>query len=325
MYGRYFVLFAILFTGWFLRKINFIDDKMDHSINKLVVYFAYPCLIVHNIGELDLTADVLAERQIQHLRMLAQMPQILSLVVFYLYGFFCKGYARLRKYPKNVSGIAEFAMSMPNNGFMGFPVALIFFGDSGLLLMLAHNAAMNFFIFTYGVKLLRDMKTDDHPPMTPKRFITAVVKLLLNPNILALFIGFAFSMLGNGVPGVLDEYLLYIGNVSTPMAMIFIGSTLTNYKFRDIIRSVVTIEGSAVKLLLLPLLTLAAVAFLPIDPLIRSILVLGISFPTAATVPMLAEQEGLDAGVASKILFLSTVASIGTVPLLIHIIQLVIM
>lgn len=273
MYGRYFVLFAILFTGWFLRKINFIDDKMDHSINKLVVYFAYPCLIVHNIGGLDLTADVLAD---------FGLTFVLSLVVFYLYGFFCKGYARLRKYPKNVSGIAEFAMSMPNNGFMGFPVALIFFGDSGLLLMLAHNAAMNFFIFTYGIKLLRDMKTEDHPPMTPKRFITAVVKLLLNPNILALFIGFAFSMLGHGVPGVLDEYLLYIGNVSTPMAMIFIGSTLTNYKFRDIIRSVVTIEGSAVKLLLLPLLTLAAVAFLPIDPLIRSILVLGISFPTAA-------------------------------------------
>ena len=27
MYGKYFVLFAILFTGWFLRKINFIDDN----------------------------------------------------------------------------------------------------------------------------------------------------------------------------------------------------------------------------------------------------------------------------------------------------------
>ena len=215
-------------------------------------------------------------------------------------------------------------MSMPNNGFMGFPVALIFFGDSGLLLMLAHNAAMNFFIFTYGVKLLRDMKTDEHPPVTPKRFFKAALKLLLNPNILALFIGFAFSLSGIGVPGVLDEYLLYIGNVSTPMAMIFIGSSLTRYKFRDIISSVMTIEGSVIKLLVLPLLTLAAVAFLPVDPLIRSILVLGISFPTAATVSMLAEQEGLDAGVASKILFLSTVASIGTVPLLIHIIQLVI-
>ncbi len=315
MYGRYFVLFAILFTGWFLRKINFIDDKMDHSINKLVVYFAYPCLIVHNIGALDLTSDILAD---------FGLTFVLSLVLFYLYGFFCKGYSRVRRYPKDVSGIAEFAMSMPNNGFMGFPVALIFFGDSGLLLMLAHNAAMNFFIFTYGVKLLRDMKAGDRPPVTPKRFFKATLKLLLNPNILALFIGFAFSLSGIGVPGVLDEYLLYIGNVSTPMAMIFIGSTLTNYKFRDIISSVMTIEGSVVKLLVLPLLTLAAVAFLPVDPLIRSILVLGISFPTAATVSMLSEQEGLDAGVASKILFLSTVASIGTVPLLIHIIQQVI-
>ena len=73
MYGRYFVLFAILFTGWFLRKINFIDDKMDHSINKLVVYFAYPCLIVHNIGGLDLTADVLAD---------FGLTFVLSLVVF---------------------------------------------------------------------------------------------------------------------------------------------------------------------------------------------------------------------------------------------------
>ena len=168
------------------------------------------------------------------------------------------------------------------------------------------------------------MKNDEHPPVTPKRILRAALKLLLNPNILALFIGFAFSLSGLGVPGVLDEYLLYIGNVSTPMAMIFIGSSLTRYRFRDIISSVTTIEGSVVKLLVLPLLTLAAVAFLPIDPLIRSILVLGISFPTAATVPMLAEQEGLDAGIASKILFLSTVASIGTVPLLIHIIQLVI-
>ncbi len=315
MYGRYFVLFAILFTGWFLRKINFIDDKMDHSINKLVVYFAYPCMIVHNIGALEMDYDTLAKFIFTFL---------LSLLLFYLYGFFCKGYARLRRYPRETSGIAEFAMAMPNDGFMGFPVAMIFFGDTGLLLMLAHNAAMNFFIFTYGVKLLRDMKTDERLPLTPRRVLTAVFKLLINPNILALFIGFGFGLVGGGIPGILDEYLLYIGNISTPMAMIFIGSTLSNYNFKEIISSVMTIEGSVIKLIVLPLLTLAAVAFLPIDPLVRSILVLGIGFPSAATVSMLAEQEGLDAGIASKILFLSTVASIGTVPLLIHIIQMVI-
>ena len=61
MYGKYLVLFAILFTGWFLRRIDFIDDKMDHSMNKLIVYFAYPCLIVHNIGSLKMTQDIITD------------------------------------------------------------------------------------------------------------------------------------------------------------------------------------------------------------------------------------------------------------------------
>ena len=61
MYGQYFVLFAIMFTGWFLRRIDFIDDKMDHSMNKLIVYFAYPCLIVHNIGNLQMTSRIITD------------------------------------------------------------------------------------------------------------------------------------------------------------------------------------------------------------------------------------------------------------------------
>ena len=59
MFGKYFVLFAILFTGYFMRRINFIDDKMNNSINKLIVYFAYPCLIVHNIGTIDMSGEVI--------------------------------------------------------------------------------------------------------------------------------------------------------------------------------------------------------------------------------------------------------------------------
>ena len=146
MYARYFVLFAMLFTGWFLRKINFIDDRMNHSINKLVVYFAYPCMIVHNIGTLEMSRSVIMDFLIAF---------GMSLVLFYLYGFVTWAYARARKFPAESSNVAEFAMAMPNDGFMGFPVALIFFGEKGLLLMLAHNAAMNFFTFTYGIQLMR--------------------------------------------------------------------------------------------------------------------------------------------------------------------------
>lgn len=315
MYGKYFVLFAILFTGWFMRKINFIDDKMNHSINKLIVYFAYPCLIVHNIGSLDMSGDIIIKFGIAFLA---------SLICFYIYGLVCLGYAGARRFPAEESNTLEFAMATPNDGFMGFPVALIFFGEMGMLMMLAHNAAMNFFTFTYGLKLLRRNR-EGNRRATPKKFIKATLKLLLNPNILALITGLILSLLGGILPAVVDEYLVYIGNISTPMAMIFIGSTLTGYSLKDIVRSRVIIEACAVKLVLLPVITTALMYFLPIDPVIKCTVVLGACFPTAATVSMLTEQEGQNPGPASKTLFLSTVASIVTVPLAINALMMLFM
>ena len=311
MYGRYFVLFAILFTGWFLRKINFIDDKMNHGMNKLIVYFAYPCLIIHNIGNVDMTGRVIAD----FLTTFA-----ISLAFFFLYGALAGGYARLRKFPADISNVAEFSMASPNNGFMGFPVSLIFFGEKGLLLMLAHNAAMNFFMFTYGMMILR-RNEEEKQKTTLRSLLRALLKLVLNPNILALFIGFAISLFGAAIPEAVDEYLLYIGNVSTPMAMIFIGSSLEKYRFFDIIKSRVVIESSLMKLLWLPAVTAGIMYFIPVDALIKCAVILGICFPAAATVSMLCEQENQDIGTASKILFLSTVASVATVPISINIIN----
>ena len=312
MYGKYFVLFAILFTGWFLRKINFIDDKMNHSMNKLIVYFAYPCLIVHNIGNVDMTGRLVLDFLIGF---------GISLACFFIYGAISLGYAKARKFPSDCSNVAEFAMATPNNGFMGFPVSLIFFGEKGLFLMLAHNAAMNFFIFTYGTNLLNRNNPERRKP-TIRNVIMATFKFLLNPNILALFIGFALSLLGGILPEAVDEYLLYIGNVSTPMAMIFIGSSLATADLRKVFTTKLVIEASIVKLLVLPLVTIGLVYFLPVAPLIKSIVVLGIAFHTAATVSMLAEQENQSALTASQILVLSTIASIVTVPASVNLINL---
>lgn len=303
MYGKYFVLFAILFTGWFLRKINFIDDNMNHSMNKLIVYFAYPCLIVHNIGSLDMSSRMLAEFMLVFL---------LSLACLYIYGFISAWYTKVRKFPVQSSNVAEFCMTAPNDGFMGFPVALIFFGETGLLFMLAHNAAMNFYMFTYGLKILR-RNDADRRHATPGGVIKALLKLLVNPNILALFIGFGVSMLGFALPAAVDEYLTYIGGISTPMAMIFIGSSLVKYKFSDILKSRVVIESGLMKLIWLPAVTTALVYFLPVSDLIKIIVVLGCCFPTGATSTMLAEQEKQDAGIGCQILFFSTVLSLVTV------------
>ena len=315
MYSNYFVLFAILFTGYFLRRINFLDDKMNHGLNKFIVYFAYPCMIVHNLGSLEMDNRLI----INFLLML-----VLTLACFFLYAACMYGYSRLRKTPREFSHIVEFSSICPNNGFMGFPITLIFFGEKGLFLMLAHNAAMNFFFFAYGIRLMRRNK-DEVRKRTPRAVLRAILKLLFNPNVIALAAGFLISVSGAGIPAPVDEYLVYIGSVSTPMAMIFIGSTLAGCNLLEIIKDHIVIEATVNKLVFLPLLTYAVTVFLPIDPLIKAMLVLGCCFPAAAMVSMLAEQEGEDQTMASKILFLSTLLSVATIPLSIAIISKVIL
>lgn len=311
MIGRYLVLFAILFTGYFLRKINFLDDAMNSGLNKFIVYFAYPCMIVHNIGTLEMTGKLVVNFIIM---------TVLSIVFFYLYGGFLFLYGKWRKFPRDISHVAEFASASPNNGFMGFPITLLFFGEKGMFLMLAHNAAMNFFFFTYGIKLLQRNK-ETNRTRTPRTALRSMFKVITNPNTIALALGLLLSISGVGLPEAADEYLVYIGSVSTPMSMIFIGSTLAQFNFKEIIRERVTVEGTINKLVILPLLTLAIVYFLPIDNFIKAMLVLGCSFPGAAVVSMLAEQEGEDYTVSSKILFMSTILSIVTIPLTVMLIN----
>ena len=311
MYAKYFVLFAILFTGYFLRKIRFLDDAMNHGLNKFIVYFAYPCMIIHNLGTLETNRRL----ALNFLLML-----VLTLICFFIYGGVMYLYSKLRKIPREISHVVEFSSICPNNGFMGFPITLLFFGEEGLFFMLAHNAAMNFFFFSYGAKLIRRNK-DEIRRRTPHAAVRSLLKVLFNPNIIALVIGFLISVSGVGIPEAADEYLVYIGSVSTPMAMIFIGSTLAECRLLEILRQKVVIEAAFNKLALLPLLTYGLVVFLPVDPMIKAMLVLGCCFPAASMVSMLAEQEGEDRTMPSKILFLSTLVSSATIPLAIKLIQ----
>ncbi|MCF0144660.1 MAG: AEC family transporter, partial [Firmicutes bacterium] len=242
---------------------------------------------------------------------------ILSLATFFFNALLAYCYAKARKFPKDVANVAELAMASPNDGFMGFPVSMIFFGERGMLLMLAHNAALNVYFFTIGMKILGRNNEKEKKPFL-QNATRATFKFILNPNILALLIGFALSLLGGLLPSVVDEYLVYIGNVSTPMAMIFIGSSLVSVNLKEVVTNRVVVESSIVKLIIIPAITMGIMWLLPVSPLIKSIVVLGGAFPVAATAAMLAEQENQSAITASMILVLSTIASAGTIPLVIN-------
>lgn len=311
MYGQFFVIFAMIFTGFLLRKIGFIKEEMNNSLNKFIVYCAYPCLLAYNIGIMDMTVDFLLD----FILMLC-----VSEVILLGFALFARIYGKLRHFPVRVSNVIELSMTCPNNGFMGFPMGLAMLGSTGLFLMTAQNSAMNIFFFTYALYALRRNNTNKNK-LTVKAAAASVMKVILNPNIVALFVGLALSLLHISLDNPIGVYLDYIGGAATPMAMIFIGSTLAGSNFLEMIRNRIVWEATIGKLIILPVLTAIIMLFVPLSYEMKVIMVLGVCFPTAATVPMLAEQEKQNHELSSKILFFSTVLSMATVPITITLIE----
>lgn len=311
MYARFLVIFALIFTGYVLAKKKIFGDEATFAINKFIVYFACPCMIVQKISVLDMDGETFKDFIIM---------LILSVGLMCAGYLLCYIYAKGRRFPEEFSNVAELSMNSPNNGFMGFPIALLFFGDIGLLFMLAHNAALNLYFFSLGAAVMRRNKREDGRKSLAQLVMFAA-KMITNPNILATLAGLIICGLNLKLPEAIQEYLSYVGGITIPMALIYIGISLVKSKFGDIVRNIRVIECSVIKLVLIPAFSALIVAFLPVSGIIKAISVLGAAFPTAALVPMLAQQEEQDSQFACEALFLSTVLSAVTIPIWVKLIN----
>lgn len=313
MYQQFFVLFAIMFSGYFLRRFDIIDFNMNRGLNRFILYVSFPCLILVKIGTFSMDQTTMN---------LFYSVLGMGFLLFAVYASVAFFYVKVRRFPKENAGVIEFAMTSPNTGFMGFPITLLFFGEKGLLLILALNSILSIYAFTYGLYLLR-RDNEKLKGKNIKNNIMGLSKLLLNPNILSLILGLIISNYHIDIPLPVLSYLQLIGDVATPMVMIFIGSSLYGSNMLSMIKNKAIVESVVIKLLLLPVLTALIVMFLPLSVLAKTMCVFSCAFPTAAIVPILVQQEGKNVELASMILLLSTVLSMVTIPVIVEFAKLV--
>lgn len=319
MYGRFLVLFALMLTGYLLAKKKIFSEEATFAINRFIVYLSCPCMIVQKLANLEMKGALAKEFIIM---------LMLSVGLLYIGFVLCYLYAKARRYPREISNVAELAMNSPNNAFMGFPVALLFFGDTGLFFMIAHNIALNIYFFSLGVAVMKRNERDERNSRKVQRFGLRqlgrlAAELLTNANIIASIVGMIICLVGINLPEPITEYLSYVGSVTIPMAMIYIGTSLAKSDLKAIIKNKIIMECSAVKLIGIPLFTMAVVMLLPVSATIKSMCVLGACFPTAALVPMVAQQEQQDSQFACEALFMSTLLSAVSIPLFVKIIEMV--
>ena len=261
-------------------------------MTNLVIYVILPCNIFHSF-ETALTIDML--RQCAIVFAISTGAQLLYMLLNRIL------YNRI---PQERRVVMKYATIVNNASFMGLPVIGSVFGTAGTLYGSIMLIPMRLFMWTIGLSLF----TSSNKKQQVKRLAT-------HPAIWAVILGFAYLFAPFRLPEFLSGAINIVGSCLTAMSMIVVGSILSEIDFKTILDRE-CFYYSAIRLLLIPAVLFVVLRLIGIDPVVTGASVLSAAMPAATVSAMLAKKYDADAAFASKLIFVSTILSLITLPLI---------
>jgi len=286
------MMFIIIAIGYVLTKKGKLSAKTRADITDLVLYVVLPCNIFGSFHK-GISPEIL--RQCGIVLIISTGMQVIYLLL--------NKFMYIRFSPER-RVVAQYATIVNNSGFMGLPVIDAVFGETGLLYGSIVLIPLRVFMWTSGLSLF-----------TSAGLRYKAKALATHPCIWAVILGFVYIL----VPFELPEFLTYtinvIGNSTTALSMLIVGSILSGVDPRGMLDKD-CFYYSFFRLIAIPAFFFGVLVLLRVDPLVTGVSVLSSAMPAATLSVMLSEKYGQDAAFASKMLFVSTVLSLVTLPVI---------
>lgn len=295
--GRVGAIFSLMGFGVIAKAFRILREEARSSLSGVIIYITAPSLIFSTMSG-DLTLETLR----------AGWPLPVLAIVLALIGLLVSGtYAALvRLSPRNIR-VFEVLCMIPNTAFMGYPINYAIFGDEGFIYAVLYDVGASILIWTLVISML---SREGGGGIDWRR--------MMNPATLAVILGLAVRLLSIRIPEIVLEPLRTMGGATIPLAMLLVGSRLLEPPEDSISLRGTFLSLSIIRLLLMPAIAFALGTLFNLDPVVRGVLILETAMPAMASTPILAEKYGGDARYAASGVFITTLLSLLTVPLIIY-------
>jgi hypothetical protein len=166
-------------------------------------------------------------------------------------------------------------------------------------------------LWTLGVKLTSPSTNQNH--FNPKK--------LINPVTVAIFLAVIFILVDFQMPKVLLSALTKIGSTSTPLAMIYLGGVFSYLNLGEYLKKSELYGIVFIKMTVFPVILYWVLGFAPIVEEIRMTLAFLSAMPSMSSIVMMAKASGTDGDYAMGGIFITTLSSVITIPLVYEIIH----
>lgn len=284
------IIFICILVGFVCRKLKVLTEEGTSTISNIVVKVILPFYLFSAI--LRSGSGVDAGGVLTALGLSSAMFLVCGLVGVLL--------ALLLRTPKEDRGVFMFETMCGNVTYIGIPVVGAVLGGNAAFYGALLNIPYNLLCFSLGIWLLAGKLP---------------LKKILNPAFLAGLAATILYLLKVPVPEVVLDGSAFIGQATSPCAMLVIGSVLASVPFKELFTEWRAAPYVAVRLVGLGALVALLVSFLRIDPVLKGVLILMAAMPAATNSTMLCTIYGGNRALSAKLIFFSTALSAVTIPL----------
>jgi malate permease and related proteins len=288
------ILALIMGIGILARKKGMLNAEVNSKLSDFLLNITLPCLIVTSFS-FEYSAEMM-----NNVKMIFFYSVLIHIVLIFISKVFAV------KFSEGSRKVIRFVTVFSNSGFMGFPVLLGLYGNIGVFYGAVFNVPWNIFMLSFGSMLF-----------TGNKDLKSMRKVIIHPGIIATVIGMIMFVFSLSMPLPLGKALASVGAMTTPLSMIIVGSMLAEIKLKEVFSGFAVYYVSAVRLIAAPLITLAIMKLLNADHLLTEIAVTIEAMPAAVIATVLANKFGGDTKLASRCVFISTIISMVTIPLIV--------
>ena len=294
------ILLVYLILGLLCRRLKMITKENQGQFISFILNIIMPCMVFQSFK--NVTFPILQQ---------AVVALMVSLVIC-LFALIL-GRLLYQSYPTDKQRVLKYATLINNAGFAGLPLAQTIYGDEGLIYASVFLIPIRVFMWSAGITMLSAEK------IKPKQLL---LRLAMNVNIIAVMLGILRGLLQMPLPSFLDTGLSSLSSCVSPLSMIVIGAIISDIELKGLIDKAI-LSYSFVRLIAIPLVILFTSKLLHLNPTIIGVSVTLSAMPAATSTSLLAIQNGLDGRFASKLILMTTLASLFTAPIVMAIVQLI--
>ena len=300
------VLILLLLAGagdWTAHK-GWYDAQSTALIAKLVTFMSLPAYLFSSVME-----------KLDHDELISLAgSMVIPFLTVWLCFFVSRIIVKVCKVEHVHAGTFSSAFTATNNMFIGVPVSIALFGDEAIVPTLLYFFANTTFFWTMGNFLEAMDGIAAEKKAAPKVLSLATVKRVFSPPLCGFLLAILLILLDLRLPEAFMTAAKYMGGITSPLALIFIGIMI----YRIGVRNIRITKDLGLVLLgrfvICPTVCLIFTWLMPLPELFAKVYVIQAALPCITQIAVLAKFHHADVKFATTAVASTTLFSAATLP-----------